>query len=60
MVYKFDVGDLVEKVMGYPFPGKVIMRGLTDAGQDRYVVECSAHAVRGCLHIFNPVQLKRR
>lgn len=54
----FCVGDAVEKVRGYEFPGWVRAVFLTRAGETRYVVE---HALSpGLLHIFAPEQLKRR
>jgi hypothetical protein len=51
-------GDHVRKVEGYPFPGEVVSVFKTAAGNTRVVVECTAPAVRGCLHIFNPLQLR--
>lgn len=51
-------GDLVKKIEGYPFPGQVVAVFKTLAGQQRVVVECTAPAVRGCLHIYNPLQLR--
>lgn len=55
--YKFRIGQHVQKVTGYSWPGVVIMRGRTTSGKIRYVVECIVPAVRGALHIYNGEQL---
>lgn len=54
---KFSIGDKVDKVGGYAFPGEV--RGIlsTSAGEVRLVVELQAHPVGPLLHIFNEQQL---
>lgn len=57
---KFKVGDMVQKVKGYKFPGVVVSVFLTLSGQVRYVVECTAHEVEGCLHIFSERDLDDR
>jgi hypothetical protein len=36
----FQVGDEVEKVRGYRWPGKVVAVFTTIAGEQRVVVEC--------------------
>lgn len=53
-------GDLVEKRTGYPFPGVVIAAFYNMKGERRYVVECTAKGVEGCLHIFSAGQLTYR
>ena len=54
---KFNVGDHVVKISGYPFPGVVVGAFLTLSGQWRYVVECVVPEVSGMLHIYNEKQL---
>jgi hypothetical protein len=54
----FKIGDKVEKVTGYKWPGVVVAVFDTLAGQRRVVVECTAEAVQGALHIYNENQLK--
>jgi hypothetical protein len=51
-------GTRVRKVKGYPFPGIIVSTFNTLGGQQRYVVECTAPGVEGCLHIFSPEQLE--
>jgi len=53
------VGDRVEKVTGYKWPGEVRAIFNTIAGEPRLVVECIAPGVEGALHIYNPGQLVR-
>lgn len=55
---KFNVGDHVVKISGYPFPGVVVSAFLTLSGQWRYVVECVVPEVSGMLHIYNEKQLE--
>ena len=60
--YKFDMGDGVFKVKGYPFLGVIVMRGKTLYGNVRYVVEMISDDGNstGLLHIFSETQLERR
>ena len=51
------VGDKVEKVSGYKWPGIVISVFDTLAGERR-VVECTTPEVAGALHIYNEKQLR--
>lgn len=51
------VGTRVQKAKGYPFPGVVVSVFSTTKKELRYVVECTAPGVEGCLHIFNGEQL---
>jgi hypothetical protein len=51
------VGDRVAKVNGYKWPGIVVCRFQTLAGETRVVVECTVPEVAGALHIFAPDQL---
>ena len=53
------VGDQVEKCIGYKWPGEVRSVFTNRAGEVRFVVECTAEAVNGALHIFNGSQLCR-
>lgn len=52
------VGDRVEKLKGYRWPGVVRSVFKTEAGEERIVVECTVHEVRGALHIYNPEQVR--
>ena len=59
------VGDKVEKIAGYKYPGIVVAKfnklnpTVTGAAQERFVVECTEPAVFGMLHIFREGQLKK-
>lgn len=52
---EFKVGDRVNKLKGYEFPGTVVAVFVTTVGETRLVVEMDNY---GLLHIFNPNQLK--
>ena len=55
-----EVGDKVEKVSGYRFPGVIVAKfNKLDGETERFVVECTATSVCGMLHIFNGKQLKK-
>jgi hypothetical protein len=54
---QLKVGDKVEKVSGYKWPGIVISVFDTLAGERRVVVECTTPEVAGALHIYNEKQL---
>lgn len=54
---KFEVGDEVEKVSGYKWPGIVIAVFHTLSGKERVVVECTVPEVEGALHIYAPEQI---
>jgi len=55
-----EVGDKVEKVSGYRFPGVIVAKfKKIDNGQERFVVECIAPSASGMLHIFSGKQLKK-
>lgn len=51
----FNVGDQVDKVSGYKFPGTVQSVFWTRDSMLRYVVE--SQQIPGLLHIFNEAQL---
>lgn len=51
----FKIGDAVDKVSGYSFPGTIVAVFKTTKGETRYVVEMKAY---GLLHIFNEAQLR--
>lgn len=53
------VGDRVEKVAGYKWPGIVVAVFNTLSGEKRYVVECTALEVAGALHIYSGSQLRK-
>jgi hypothetical protein len=55
----FAIGDKVEKVNGYKWPGEVRSVFTNCAGQPRIVVECTVPAVAGALHIYSPEQLRK-
>ena len=54
---KFQVGQKVEKVSGYRWPGVVVAVFTTLGGAERYVVECTVPEVAGALHIYAPNQI---
>lgn len=53
----FHVGDKVEKVKGYSFPGTVVAVFENTKGDKRLVVEMDGY---GLLHIFSPENLTHR
>ena len=54
------IGDRVEKVSGYKYPGIIVAKfNKIDSGEERFVVECTASVVSGMLHIFREGQLKK-
>ena len=54
-----QVGDKVEKISGYLFPGVIVAKfRKLDNRQERFVVECTESSVRGMLHIFRENQLR--
>lgn len=55
-----EVGDKVEKVKGYRWPGVVVAVFETTGGKLRYVVECTIPEVAGALHIYSPEQIALR
>ena len=55
---KYKVGDAVNKVRGYKFPGIVVAVFKTIRGEERLVVECMVPQVEGMLHIFSPENLE--
>jgi hypothetical protein len=55
----YEVGDKVEKVKGYQWPGEVRSVFTSLAGQTRIVVECTVPEVAGALHIYSPEQLRK-
>lgn len=56
-MHEFQVGDRVQKVRGYRWPGVVVALFQTRKGQTRLVVECTVPEVEGALHIYAPDQL---
>ena len=52
------IGDKVQKVRGYKWPGVVVSVFETLAGAQRVVVECTVPEVAGALHIYNADQLE--
>ncbi len=55
---QFKIGQRVEKVSGYKWPGIIVLAGKTLAGKERYVVECTTKEVEGALHIYSPEQIR--
>lgn len=53
-----QIGDKVQKVRGYKWPGVIVSVFETLAGHRRYVVECTVPEVAGALHIYNGDQLE--
>lgn len=52
------VGDKVEKINGYKWPGVIVAVFETLEKETRVVVECTVPGVDGALHIYNPDQLR--
>jgi hypothetical protein len=57
MSVQFKVGDKVEKVSGYKWPGVVVSVFDTLSQERRVVVECTVAEIAGALHIYNEKQL---
>ena len=53
-----QIGDRVEKISGYLWPGIVVAKFQTTEGKIRFVVECTVPEVRGALHIYAAEQIK--
>ena len=54
------IGDKVEKINGYKYPGVIVAKFYKfNSLEERFVVECTESAVSGMLHIFNESQLKK-
>lgn len=53
-----EVGTHVEKVSGYRFPGVIVSKFKTLAGEIRFVVECTIPGCDGMLHIYSGKNLK--
>jgi len=54
------IGDRVEKINGYKYPGIVVARfNKLNSTEIRLVVECTEPTVYGMLHIFREGQLKK-
>lgn len=51
---EFKIGDHVNKLTGYKFPGTVVAVFQTKIGNTRLVIEMDGY---GLLHIFNPEQV---
>lgn len=54
------VGDKVQKIKGYTWPGVVVAVFNNLKGDTRIVVECTVPEVAGALHIYNPEQLAKQ
>ena len=52
-----QLGDDVQKVKGYKYPGTVVAVFKTLRGEKRFVVEATGKEYQGMLHIFNEEQL---
>jgi hypothetical protein len=59
-VNTFHVGDRVQKVSGYRYPGIIVSIFITTNKELRYVVEADSTEFQGMLHIFNKDQLELR
>lgn len=55
-----QIGDTVAKRSGYLWPGVIVAKFTTLAGETRYVVECTVPEVRGALHIYSENQIERK
>lgn len=54
------IGDKVQKVKGYLWPGVIVAIFKTLNGKERYVVECTVPEVRGALHIYSADQIRKK
>jgi hypothetical protein len=54
-----QVGDHVQKIKGYRWPGIVVSVFSTLSGDIRVVVECTVPEVRGALHIYSLEQIEK-
>lgn len=54
----FFIGDHVEKINGYKWPGVVVSVFTTTKKEQRIVVECTVPEVAGALHIYAPEQIR--
>ena len=52
------IGDRVQKIKGYRWPGIIVADFTTLTGQRRLVVECTSPDIAGALHIYNEDQLQ--
>ena len=52
------LGDKVQKIKGYKFPGVIVADFKNYKGERRLVVEARHRDIIGCLHIYNPEQLE--
>lgn len=57
--WPFEVGDKVQKKIGYKWPGVIVSRFYTLDKKLRYVVECTVSEVQGALHIYSHEQLRK-
>lgn len=53
------VGDHVQKIKGYKWPGVVVSVFTTLEGHTRVVVECTVPEVAGALHIYSLEQIEK-
>lgn len=51
------IGDKVQKVKGYKWPGVIVADFTTLSGKRRLVVECTVEEVAGALHIYDENQI---
>ncbi len=54
-----QVGDHVQKIKGYKWPGIVVSVFSTLSGDIRVVVECTVPEVAGALHIYSLEQIEK-
>lgn len=59
VIDRIEIGDRVEKVSGYKWPGIVVSKFITTGGDLRVVVECTVPEVKGALHIYNLQQIRK-
>jgi len=55
---KFQIGQQVQKIKGYKFPGVVIGVCKKTDGRVLYCVECTAEGAAGMCHIFGEADLE--
>jgi hypothetical protein len=60
MIFHHFVGQTVQKIKGYKYPGIILVAFKTLDGKARYVVEADHPDFRGMLHIFSDNDIEER
>jgi hypothetical protein len=59
-IFHHFVGQAVQKIKGYKYPGIILVAFKTLDGKARYVVEADHPDFRGMLHIFSDADIEER